>query len=218
MNAVLTLEEVGVSLVGRDLFRPLDLTVAAGETVAVMGASGQGKSSLLLGICGGLRPPLRLTGEVTLDGHSLAGLPPERRRLGVLFQDPMLFPHLTVRENLAFAVPRHRSREQRARAIDDALGRAELLAFGERRPATLSGGQAARIALVRAMLAEPAALLLDEPFAKLDVPLRTRIRAFVRSVVADAGIPCLLVTHDIADAEELGARVVALEAPSAGEG
>ncbi|TVQ38465.1 MAG: ATP-binding cassette domain-containing protein [Geminicoccaceae bacterium] len=204
----LVLDQTTVRLDGKRLFQPLALTVAPGEIVALMGPSGRGKSSLLMGLCGGLRPPLALEGDVRLGGRSLRGVPLERRRLGVLFQDPLLFPHLTVAENLAFALPRqHRDRRVR---IDAALERAELQGFGERRPSTLSGGQAARVALLRALLAEPQALLLDEPFAKLDAPLRRRVRAFVATMIADARLPCLLVTHDRADAQDLGARVVEL--------
>lgn len=209
----LILERSTVLLDGAPLFDPLDLEVRAGATVAVMGPSGAGKSSLLLALVGGLRPPLQAAGTVQLDGRVLDGLPPERRRLGVLFQEPMLFPHLSVRDNLAFAVPRRLKRAERRARIREALALAELGDFGDRRPATLSGGQAARVALLRALLAEPRALLLDEPFAKLDVPLRRRVRAFVSAMVAKAGIPCLLVTHDVEDASDLDARVLRLTAP-----
>lgn len=212
----LELDRVTVRLDRRCLFRPLRLSVAPGTVVAVMGASGRGKSSLLLGLCGGLRPPLTLEGTVRLEGLDITGVPLERRRLGVLFQDPLLFPHLSVADNLAFAVPR--GRPDRAARVEAALVRAELAGFGDRRPSTLSGGQAARVALLRALLAEPRALLLDEPFAKLDVPLRRRVRALLAAIVAEAQLPCLLVTHDHADADDLGARVVELEPLGSAEG
>jgi putative thiamine transport system ATP-binding protein len=211
----LVLEGLAVRLDGRRLFQPLHVAIAPGEIVALMGASGSGKSSLLLGLCGALRPPLALEGTVRLDGHDLAGVPLERRGLGVLFQDPMLFPHLSVGDNLAFAMPRRYGRRERAERIARALARAELEGFADRRPSTLSGGQAARVALMRALVAEPRALLLDEPFAKLDVPLRTRVRAFLAGLLADGGPPTLLVTHDLADAHDLGARVVDLTTASA---
>lgn len=211
----LSLDQVSVAVDGRALFAPVSLTVAAGETVALMAPSGAGKSSLLLAIAGGLRRPLSSVGTIRLDGRTLDGQPPERRGLGVLFQEPMLFPHMTVWENLAFAVPRwHRAADRRAR-ITQALESAELEGFATRHPRTLSGGQAARVALIRALLAEPRALLLDEPFAKLDAPLRKRFRAFVRARTAAAGLPCLLVTHDLDDARDLGARVAQLTCTSA---
>ena len=206
----LVLAGVGVRVAGARLFPPVDLAVAPGETVALMAPSGAGKSSLLMGLVGGLAPPLALEGEVRLDGARIDDRPIETRRLGVLFQDPMLFPHLTVAQNLAFAAPRRLERRARRERVAWALARAELEGFEDRRPSTLSGGQAARVALVRALVAEPKALLLDEPFAKLDVPLRRRVRAFVAEIVAESRLPCLLVTHDPADAEALGARVLEL--------
>jgi len=206
----LVLDAVTIRVDGHRLFAPVDLEVAAGEAVALMAPSGAGKSSLLLGLVGGLHAPLRLEGRIRLDDERIEERPPETRRLGVLFQDPMLFPHMTVAQNLAFAVPRRLARAERRARVAWALDRAELRGFEMRRPSTLSGGQAARVALVRALLAEPRALLLDEPFAKLDVPLRRRVRGFVRDIVAESRLPCLLVTHDAADAEALGATVLEL--------
>ncbi|MQX34984.1 ATP-binding cassette domain-containing protein [Roseospira navarrensis] len=205
----LVLEAVTIRLGARPLVGPLSLTVAAGETVTVMGPSGSGKSTLLDAATGALAPAFRLFGRVLLEGRDLSGLPPERRRIGILFQDPMLFPHLSVGENLAFGIPRGVSRRDRRARVESALDEAELSGMGRRDPATLSGGQAARAALMRVLLAEPRALLLDEPFSRLDTALRDRVRGFVFAHIAARGLPTLLVTHDPEDAR---GRIVHLSA------
>jgi putative thiamine transport system ATP-binding protein len=210
----LLLEALSVSIGGRALFPPLSLHVPPGGAATVMGPSGCGKSSLLAAICGTLDPALAAAGRVLLDGVPLDGLPPERRRVGILFQDDLLFPHLSVGGNLAFGLPPGLTRAERRARIEQALAEAELPGFADRDPATLSGGQRARVALMRALLAEPRALLLDEPFGRLDAPLRARFRAFVLEHAAARGLPVLLVTHDPADAT---GRVVRL-APEADSG
>ena len=199
----LTLTGVSIALGEELLIRPFSLAIAAGETVTLMGASGTGKSTLLSFIAGDLEAPFTGLGGVALEGHDLAGVPPERRRIGRLFQDDLLFPHLTVAENLLFGMPRG-TREDRARKVEAALAEAELPGFGERPPHTLSGGQRARVALMRALVAEPRAMLLDEPFNKLDAELRQAMRDFVFSHIAERRIPCLMVTHDLADVPEKG--------------
>lgn len=204
------LEAVRIRLQGRPLFAPLNLTIPAGEVVTVMGPSGCGKSTLLGYLCGTLAPAFQAEGVVRLNGRDLAGLPLERRRLGILFQDALLFPHLSVAGNLAFGLPRGLSRRDRQQRVAEALEDAELAGLGERDPATLSGGQRARVALLRTLLAEPEALLLDEPFAKLDAALRARMRAFVFEHARDRRLPTLLVTHDPADAEAAGGPVIVL--------
>lgn len=196
----LVLDEVILSVGPRPLFPPLSLQLPPGEVATLMGPSGCGKSSLLAFLCGTLDPALTASGRVWLDGAPLDRLPPERRRLGILFQDDLLFPHLSVGDNLAFGLPPGLSRGERRARVDAALAEAELPGFAGRDPATLSGGQRARVALMRALLAEPRALLLDEPFGKLDAALRARFRAFVLDHTAARGLPVLLVTHDPADA------------------
>ena len=199
----LRLETVSVNLEGHPLIAPFSLAVAPGEIVTLMGASGSGKSTLLSFIAGDLESPFTAAGNVRLEGVTLDGLPPEKRRIGRLFQDDLLFPHLTVAENLLFGMPRGPRRERLAKA-EAALAEAELSGFGERPPNTLSGGQRARVALMRALVAEPHAMLLDEPFNKLDAALRQTMRSFVFEHIAARRIPCLMVTHDAGDVPAKG--------------
>ncbi len=210
----LELVGAGMRLTGSTLVAPLELDDGAGEIVTVMGPSGCGKSSLLALICGTLDLAFTPLGRVLLDGEDMAARPPERRRIGILFQDDLLFPHLSVAENLAFGLPAAlRDRNIRAARIEAALAEAGLAGFGNRDPATLSGGQRARIALMRTLLAEPRALLLDEPFSKLDVALRDRIRAFVYDHARANALPTLLVTHDPDDAAATAGPVIEIAAP-----
>lgn len=193
------------------LFPALGLEAAPGRVATVMGASGIGKSSLLDLVGGHLPRGFKTGGSVTLDGTDLLALPAERRRVGMLFQDAHLFPHLSVGDNLAFGLtPELRGRAARRAAVTDALERAGLADFADRDPATLSGGQRTRVALMRALLARPRALLLDEPFSRLDAALRDEIRSFVFDHIRREAIPALLVTHDAADAHAAGGPVVTL--------
>lgn len=209
----LRLEQVTLRIRDRLLLDRFDLRVASGAITTVMGPSGCGKSSLLSFVCGTLEPGFTARGQVWLDDQAIETLPPERRRIGILFQDDLLFPHLSVGENLAFALPRGLSGAARRARIAAALEEADLGNFAERDPATLSGGQRARVALLRTLLAAPRALLLDEPFGKLDARLRGRIRRFVFDHAARAGLPTLLVTHDLADAEAAAGPVVSFPSP-----
>jgi putative thiamine transport system ATP-binding protein len=207
----LHLLQVTLAIEGRTLFAPLDLAIESGECVTLMGPSGCGKSSLLNFIAGTLDPVFTASGSVSIGDAPLDRLAPEHRRVGILFQDDLLFPHLSVGGNLAFALPAHvRGRSARQTRIESALAEAELPGFAQRDPATLSGGQRARVALMRTLLAEPRALLLDEPFNRLDAQLRGDFRAFVISHARERGLPILLVTHDEADASAVGGRVIRL--------
>lgn len=204
----LQFDAVTFSLRGERLLGPLSLNVASGEIVTVMGPSGSGKSTLLAFACGTLAPAFAANGRVLFDGIDVTSLPPEERRMGILFQDDLLFPHLSVGENLSFGLPRALSAHERHRRVKSALFEADLAAFSERDPESLSGGQRARVALMRTLLAEPRALLLDEPFSKLDTKLRQRFRCFVFEHAAKQGLPTLLVTHDPADAAATDGPVV----------
>ena len=196
----LEITNLNVSKAGQALIAELNLSVAPGEVFTLMGASGSGKSTLLNWIVGALDPVFSVQGELWLNGVRRDTLPIEARRIGILFQDDLLFPHLSVGQNLAFALPaRIQGRAERRRVIESVLADVGLSGFHDRDPATLSGGQKARISVLRALLAEPEGLLLDEPFSKLDAVLRGQFRAFVYDRISQLGIPTLLVTHDPAD-------------------
>jgi putative thiamine transport system ATP-binding protein len=189
----------------------LSAEIAPGDCLTVMGPSGCGKSSLLAFVSGTLDPAFEAQGSVALGSRVLDGAPPERRRLGILFQDDLLFPHLSVGGNLAFALPASfEGRDARRRRIDAALRDAGLEGYAARDPTTLSGGQRARVALLRTLLAEPQALLLDEPFSKLDIALREDFRRLVFAHARTRGLPTILVTHDEADAQAAGGAVLRL--------
>lgn len=193
----------------RTLVEDVRLQVTPGEILTLMGPSGCGKSSVLAAMAGTLdTQALRFEGRVQLEGRDIGALPTSQRGVGLLFQDDLLFAHMTVAENLLFAVPAG-PRPQRLAQVDSALLEADLAGFGPRDPASLSGGQRARVALMRALLARPRALLLDEPFSRLDAALREQFRAFVFDHLRSKRIPAVLVTHDAADVAD-AARVVEL--------
>jgi putative thiamine transport system ATP-binding protein len=205
---MLSLRDITVMLNGQPLIKSFSIDVADGKVITVMGASGSGKSSLLSYIGGDLDQAFIGSGDVILNDVALTKLPPEKRHVARLFQDDLLFPHMTVAENLMFAVPAL-PRAERQSMVEKALQRAELSGFGDRAPHTLSGGQRQRVALMRALLSKPAAILLDEPFSKLDIGLREQMRNYVYSHITARGIPALLVTHDREDAPKAG-RVLRL--------
>ena len=180
------------------LVRDLQLHIAPGTVHTLMGDSGSGKSSVLAAVCGTLAPALRWQGEIYLNGNRIDSLTTQARRVGILFQEDLLFAHMTVRENLLFAVPAGPQAPREAQ-VAHALADVEMAPFIQADPATLSGGQRARVALARALLAQPHALLLDEPFSKLDASLRQRMRDLVFGLVRTRRVPALLVTHDAAD-------------------
>jgi putative thiamine transport system ATP-binding protein len=203
--ASLVLEGVEIRLSGRVLVE-LDAVVEPGSILTVMGPSGSGKSTLLAYVAGFLERDFDASGSVILAGREISRLPAHERRVGILFQDPLLFPHMSTGENLEFAI-RHGSATDRRANVRAALAEAGLEGFEDRDPATLSGGQRARAALMRILLADPKALLLDEPFSKLDSALREQVRQFVFAEARKRGLPVLLVTHDAGDAEAAGGMV-----------
>jgi putative thiamine transport system ATP-binding protein len=185
------------------LLQNLTFEIAAGQVHTLMGDSGSGKSSLLAALCGTLDAAMHFDGRLQLNGVSLDGLPTQARRIGILFQDDLLFPHMRVRENLLFAVPKGDNAAREA-VVAQALRDVEMADYLHTDPATLSGGQRARVALARALLAQPLALLLDEPFSRLDAALRQRMRTLVFGMVKARNIPALLVTHDAEDVADAG--------------
>jgi putative thiamine transport system ATP-binding protein len=211
----LQLRNIHLALAGRTLVRSLSLTISPGEVLTVMGASGTGKSSLLAYIGGFLDTPFIAEGDVLIGAQRLNGLPAHERGAGLMFQDDLLFPHLSVAGNLQFGLAASvRPRAARQHAVERALESAGLSGFGARDPATLSGGQRARVALLRTLLAQPRMLLLDEPFGKLDAALREDFRRFVFEHARRLGLPTLMVTHDTADAEAAAGRTLVLESPA----
>lgn len=187
----------------------LDTHIAKGEILTLMGPSGSGKSTALYAISGALASAFKLTGDIFLFGQNITLTPPYLRHVGILFQDDVLFPHLSVGGNLAFAIPSHiKGKPNRQKLICEALETAGLSGFAKRDPATLSGGQRARVALMRVLLSRPKALLLDEPFSKLDTDLRDQIRNFVFERARAENLPMILVTHDKEDALSAGGRIL----------
>ena len=210
MDKGLALREVAITKGGAPLLS-LSHEIAPGEVLTVMGPSGVGKSTLLAFITGTLAPEFRATGRVILDGHDITDAAPHQRRVGILFQDDLLFPHLSVGANLAFGLPPGGGgRAARQAKVAAALAEVGLDGFADRDPATLSGGQKARVALMRMLLAEPCALLLDEPFSRLDAALREQVRAMVFERAKARALPVLMVTHDAEDAAAAGGEIITL--------
>jgi molybdate transport system ATP-binding protein len=193
----------------------LALSVAPGEVLGVLGPNGSGKSTLLRALAG--LTPIS-DGRISVDGADLdrpdgnVFVPPEERRVGLVFQSYRLFPHLTVRDNVAFAPRSQGASRQRSRALAQPwLEQLDLLPLADRRPAELSGGQAQRVALARALAVGPALLLLDEPLAALDAQTRLEMRSQLRRYIAGFGGPVLLVTHDPLEAMVMADRLVVIE-------
>lgn len=206
----LHLKNVVISKDGNDLLN-VSASIGAGEVLTLMGPSGSGKSSLLAYIGGFLSADLSAKGVVELNGRDVTQIPPHERKIGILFQDSLLFPHMSVGQNLKFAIPRAYKGGERHTMMQRGLSSVDLDGFEDRDPATLSGGQKARVALVRTLLAQPLALLLDEPFSKLDTDLRQQVRALVFQHAKDNGLPTILVTHDPDDAAAAGGRIIHLK-------
>jgi iron(III) transport system ATP-binding protein len=189
--------------------RGVDLEVPRGGITGLVGPSGCGKTSLLRAIAGFEVP---LAGEIRVGGRQVAGphawVPPEERRVGMVFQQGALFPHLSVRRNVHYGVARRRDAADRVAQVLDLVGLTDL---GDRHPDELSGGQQQRVALARALAPEPDVVLLDEPFANLDAGLRTRLREDVRAILAAAGMTAVLVTHDQEEALSIADRVAVME-------
>lgn len=207
----LLIRDVSIAIKGTKLIE-LSLTVPPGDIITVMGPSGTGKSALLAYVSGLLSPAFAASGEVWLGSRRIDRLPAHIRGTGLLFQDDLLFPHLSVAGNLKFAAGPGKSGDaDRHALVEGALASAGLAGFGNRDPATLSGGQKARVSLLRVLLSEPRALLLDEPFSKLDPELRGQFREYVFNEARLRMLPVLMVTHDPEDSKAAGGKVIELK-------
>ena len=211
MDKGLSLQNITISKGGEPLLS-VSHDIGPGEILTIMGPSGVGKSTLLAFVTGTLSPAFAATGEVWLDGSNITHAAPHRRRVGILFQDDLLFPHLSVGANLAFGLQPGGTRQERLAKIDAALTEVGLNGFSDRDPATLSGGQKARVALMRMLLSEPCGLLLDEPFSRLDAALRTQVRDMVFDLARARALPVLMVTHDVDDARSTDGDIITLGA------
>ena len=187
----------------------LNEQVKGGEILTIMGPSGSGKSSLLNWLTGTLPSGFNASGEVWLNGKNINNLPAHLRHIGVLYQDALLFSHLSVSGNIAFAMPKG-NKKQRLEKIEQALEQVGLKGMANRHPDNLSGGQQARVALLRMLLSEPKAILLDEPFSKLDTQLRVDTRELVFSQIREHKLPAIMVTHDHSDAEAANGKLITL--------
>ena len=183
----------------KPFIKNLNLKIKNGNILCVFGKSGVGKSSLVNVIAGTSDDNLIFEGKIFLNGKILNDIPIEKRKIGLLLQDGALFPHLTVAQNIYFGMNRKLKSKEKLIVIKDNLKKANMDGFQNRYPHTLSGGQKARIACLRAIMSDPEALLLDEPFSSLDPEHRNTFRNFVISRIKESKIPCLLVTHDEAD-------------------
>jgi len=193
---------------GQPVLDQVTLEIGAGEVFFLLGASGCGKTTLLRLVAGFLAPD---SGSVLFDGVAVEGLPPERRGLGMVFQNYALWPHLSVAENVAFGLEVQKvAMAMRQRLVEEALALVELPDYGERRISDLSGGQQQRVALARAIVVKPKVLLLDEPLSNLDARLRTTMRAEIRRVCKSAGLTAIYVTHDQNEALSTADRIALL--------
>ena len=183
----------------------LDLALEAGEFLTLLGPSGSGKTTTLMMVAGLQQPD---AGSITLNGVSVASLPPYRRDVGMVFQNYALFPHMTVRRNVAFPLEmRGTPAAEIARLVDEALALVKLPDHGERLPKQLSGGQQQRVALARAMVYRPALLLMDEPLGALDRKLREQLQLEIKRVHRERSISVLYVTHDQEEALTMSDRI-----------
>ena len=214
MTAALGCFGISKTLGGRQVLSALDLDVGAGEVVSLIGASGSGKTTLLR-IIAGLETPD--SGKIMLDGRVVweraTGLPPERRRIGMVFQDYALWPHMTVSGNLSFGLRApHLPETEVAARVDHALEVTRLSGFRGRHPSELSGGQQQRVAIARCLAARPALMLFDEPLSNLDAALREDMRTEMMELVRREGISVVYVTHDQAEAMSVSDRIAVMRA------
>ncbi|MFT6984809.1 MAG: putative thiamine transport system ATP-binding protein [Psychromonas sp.] len=204
LNRLSIYENRGSTEQAKVLISDFSYTVDNGEILTLMGPSGCGKSTLLSVIAGFLSPDFSYTGELYLQKMPLTNIKPEDRKIGVLFQDDLLFPHLSVCENLMLALPNTVKGKQRRVVAQQTLAQLNLSELANKSPQQTSGGQKARISVMRLLLAQPQAVLLDEPFSKLDKPLRRDFRDWLFDELKQRNLPTILVTHDGEDSPHDG--------------
>ncbi|QRV23861.1 ATP-binding cassette domain-containing protein [Marinomonas foliarum] len=200
---MLSVNAFSLTLDGKTLIKDLSFEITDGQVLSIMGPSGIGKSSLLHFLSGSLSPNLTTTGEAFLNNQALHTKSTQERKVGLLQQMPLLFPHMSIIENLLFAIPADIKKSARIDMAQNALEKLSIPDKANALPKDLSGGQQARVALLRTLLSQPDFLLLDEPFSKLDPALRRDVRTFVLNEIRQANIPALLVTHDPEDAKAM---------------
>ena len=183
----------------KPFIKNLNIKVNNGKILTIFGSSGVGKSSLINVIAGVYESNLLFTGDIILNNKKITNTLPEKRKIGLLLQDGVLFPHLSVEQNLIFGIKKSLTNKEKYLLINKHLIKANMEGFENRYPNTLSGGQRSRVACLRAILSEPDALLLDEPFSSIDPEQRNSFRLFVVNQIREKKIPCILVTHDEGD-------------------
>ena len=212
-NKFLDIKNINLSFDNKDLeimiLRNLSLTVKEGDFVAITGASGSGKTSLLRVICG-LESPKE--GEIILD-HSIIfnkeiSIPTEKRNIGLVSQEKVLFPHMNTRKNIEFGISKRKDKNELSNEIMEKL---KIQKLSEKYPYQLSGGESQRVALARSIVMKPKLLLLDEPFSGLDTKLKTKIYPEIKSILNDNKITCLMVTHDLTEVKALADKLFNLE-------
>jgi iron(III) transport system ATP-binding protein len=195
---------------GSNVLKDFNLSVAKGEIVSIVGLSGSGKSTVLR-LIAGLEVPtegsISMHGKIIVDNQTF--VPPEKRNVGMVFQDYALFPHLTVSENIAFGIARLKSSERAAR-VGGLLDLINMAEYKERYPYQLSGGQQQRVAVARALAPNPYFLLMDEPFSNIDSDLKQKIRQDIKSILKAEHMTCIFVTHDKSDVEDMSDRTITI--------
>jgi len=212
-NKFLDVKNIHLSFDNKDLeiiiLRNLNLKVKEGDFVAITGASGSGKTSLLRAICG-LETPNE--GQIILDNSIIfnkeVSIPTEKRNIGLVIQEKVLFPHLNTRQNIEFGISKSKNRSELS---SDIMKKLKIQKLSEKYPHQLSGGESQRVALARSIVMKPKLLLLDEPFSGLDTELKTTIYPVIKTILEENNITCLMVTHDLEEVKALADKLLKLE-------